>query len=37
MLPIRVRCMFRSVRMRASTGNAVTDMAVPTNSANGRT
>ena len=33
--PMRVRCMPRSVRMRASTGNAVTDIAAPTNSAVG--
>jgi hypothetical protein len=35
--PMAVRCMPRSVRMRASTGNAVTDMAAPRNSANGST
>ncbi len=31
--PMRVRCRPRSVRMRASTGNAVADIAVPMNSA----
>jgi hypothetical protein len=32
--PSRVRCNPRSVRMRASTGNAVTDIEMPMKSAN---
>src|SRR5262245_65567250 len=32
--PIRERCMRRSVRIRASTGNAVTDIDMPRNSEN---
>jgi len=35
-LPSLVRCIPRSVRILASTGNAVIDMATPMNSANGR-
>ncbi len=31
--PVDVRCMPRSVRIRASTGNAVIDIATPRNSA----
>ncbi len=34
--PVSVRCMRRSVRIRASTGNAVIDIAAPMNSANGQ-
>ena len=34
--PISVRCIPRSVRMRASTGKAVTDIDAPTKSANAR-
>ncbi len=36
MPPVWVRCIRRSVRMRASTGNAVIDIAAPMNSANGQ-
>ena len=34
MAPIRLLCMPRSVRIRASTGKAVTDIETPMNSAN---
>jgi hypothetical protein len=35
-VPVAVWCMFRSVRIRARTGKAVTDMAAPMNIANGQ-